>query len=145
MDIEHRKFFKHNHRTSLSIGSYIDDNFMITETSGEMTSLPNVLFVVSSTCSSCNMGAIEEFIQERHDQFEFTLVTDNLESTYIKEQENIHILKRNIFNFIDSIGIPGVPFVVGINKVHQIISAGPSSSISAIYDVLSPFFEVEEK
>ncbi|WP_339788343.1 hypothetical protein NSQ38_07700 [Paenibacillus sp. FSL R7-0313] len=91
------------------------------------------------------MGAIEEFIQDQQDQFKFTLVTDNLESTYIKEQENIHILKRNIFDFIDSIGIPGVPFVVGINRVNQIISAGPSSTISAIYDVLSPFFEVEEK
>jgi len=143
--MEHRKFLKYAHRTSLNIGAYMNRDFTIIKAVTEMSPLSRVIFVSSSTCSSCQISTIEEFVKDESDRFEFTVVTDNLESEYLQNQPSVKFLKKNVFKFIDDIGIPGVPFAIGINKAGQIISAGPASSMSDIYEVLSPFFEVDEE
>ncbi|MEG0577869.1 MAG: hypothetical protein RR500_08425 [Bacilli bacterium] len=145
----HLKFLKSNPMNQFEIGSYVPRNLQVDEGKFGRTfcfkrsEKGTVIFIISVSCSVCNIDLVQ-IITKLYPEFQYVLFTDGTKEDV--EQRiffnNVEIVNANIFHIIRQLGVPGVPYALGVNSEGQIVSGHPFGSVESLKKAISPLLEV---
>lgn len=146
----HLKFLKSIPISQFEPGSYFPKNLQIDEDQFDNTFWQNgtekgvVIFITSVTCSLCNIEPVQ-ILTNLYPGFRYILFTDGTKENVEQQHlflNQVEIVHANIFHIIRQLGVPGVPYALGINTEGQIVSGGPFDSVESLKMAISPLLEV---
>ncbi|MGY4797050.1 hypothetical protein MHB40_19595 [Lysinibacillus sp. FSL K6-0057] len=146
----HLKFLKSNPITQFEVGSYVPQDLQVDEDPIDnafcfnISEKGSVIFIISVSCSVCKIDSIQ-LLTKLYPEFQYILFTDGTKEDVEQQRlflNQVEIVRANIFHIIRQLGIPGVPYALGINSDGQIVSGRPFDSIESLKKAISPLLEV---
>lgn len=146
----HMKFWKRNPVSRFKIGSYVPEPLQVDVnryddtmwSSGTMKG--SVILITSVSCSVCNVEPVQS-LPDLFPGFQYVLYTDGTQE-HVDQQRKalapIKVVHADVFRVIRQLGVPGVPFALGINAEGQIVSGRPFNSVETLKTAIHPLIEV---
>jgi hypothetical protein len=146
----HMKFLKSSPLSQFKIGGYfprplqVDEDRYYETIWSDDTIKGSVILITSVSCSACNVEVVQSLLN-LFPGFQFVLFTDGTKEQVDQQRKilgSIKVVHSNIFQVIRQLGVPGVPYALGINSEGQIVSGRPFDSVETLKIAIRPLLEV---
>lgn len=149
---EHRKFLKTERTITYDLGEFFPEKLYYSENSDAISfnwdykvQYSTVIFIMSQYCSACDYTAVKKFTQ-KYKKFTYLIFiegsNDFVNNIISKYEFPFDFLRCDLDIINKELNIKIIPFVIGINRVGQIVAGGLINSIESIEREMKPLLDV---
>ncbi|MGM7684524.1 hypothetical protein ACSVDA_20595 [Cytobacillus sp. Hm23] len=147
--LPHRRFLK-NKLNNFKTGYYLPEKLVLNN-KNEISidkffskNQFNVFFIMSSSCSACNLEELEVFLSE-YPYFHYVLFYESNEKNYLELKQrfdSIKVFRCEALKLQQQLEFDLFPCTIGTNKLGQVVACGLFNDSTQIKRVLKPLLKV---